>query len=82
MGGTRGDRDDARARTAYVAAARRFIAALAGYVAAGVPLAPKSGGKELPPWDRADVTVLLELHRALGALIAARRTYDSERRRR
>ena len=81
MGGTRGDREDARARTEYVAAARRYVQAVAGYVAVGVPLEP-GPQRELPPWSRAHVAALLELQEALAALIRTRRTYDSERRRR
>lgn len=81
VGGTRADREDARARTAYVAAARRFVQAVAGYVAVGVPLEP-GVDRELPPWSRTHVTALLELQAALGELVSARRTYDSERRRR
>lgn len=37
MGSIRPEREDAQARTAYLAAARRFVDALAGYVATGVP---------------------------------------------
>jgi hypothetical protein len=53
MGSTRPEREDARARSNYLAAARRFNAAMAAYVAIGVPLAPRRGGAELPAWDRA-----------------------------
>ncbi|WP_412753942.1 hypothetical protein [Krasilnikovia sp. M28-CT-15] len=46
----------------------------------GVPLAPRVSGGELPPWSRADVAALLELHAAAGVLIDTRRTYDAVRR--
>lgn len=82
MGSTRPEREDARARTAYLAAARRFVAALGGYVATGVPLAPRGSTRELPPWGRADVAALLELREALDAVINTRRSYDAGQRQR
>lgn len=79
MGGTRPEREDARARTAYVAATRRYLAALSDVQAAGVPLVAR-GGTALPSWSRVDVQVMLELHAALGELIRTRRSYDAGRR--
>jgi hypothetical protein len=71
---------DPRPRSDYLAAASRFSAALTAYVATGVPLVPRRGGAELPPWDRTHVGVLLELHDALAAMISARRSHDAGRR--
>jgi hypothetical protein len=69
-----------RARTAYVVAVRRYIAAVGNVLAAGVPLAAGGSGQDLPAWSRVHVQVMLELHAALGELIRARRSYDAGRR--
>ena len=81
MGSTRPEREDARARSESLAAARRFSDAVAAYLAIGVPLAPRRGGAELPPWDREQIAILLQLQDALGTLISNRRSYDAGRRR-
>ncbi|GAA2617406.1 hypothetical protein Adu01nite_47850 [Paractinoplanes durhamensis] len=82
VGGTRSEREESLARTAYVAAARRFVAALGAVVATGVPLGPRGSSRELPAWTRPDVDVMLELQAALTELIDTRRSYDRGRRRR
>jgi hypothetical protein len=82
VGNTRPEREDARARTTYVVAARRFVAALGNYVASGVPLAPRGSNRDLPPWERAHVAAGLELQAALDDLIKTRKAYDSMRRQR
>lgn len=68
-----------QARTAYIAAIRRYLAALRDVHAAGVPLVAR-GGTVLPSWSRVDVQVMLELHAALGELLRTRRSYDAGRR--
>jgi hypothetical protein len=80
MGSTRPEREDARARTAYVTAAGRFTAAMRNYVAVGVPIMARGSGRELPSWGRAEVAVMLELQAALADLIKTRRAYDRGRR--
>src|SRR5690242_14146158 len=65
VGSTRPEREIARARATYLAAARNFLSAVALYVQTGVPLSPPSGGAELPAWGRAEVTALLTLRAAL-----------------
>ncbi len=82
MGSTRPEREDSRARMAYLAAARRFVDAMSGFLATGVPFAPKGPRRELVPWTRTDVATLMELRAALDAVINARRAYDSGRRHR
>jgi hypothetical protein len=59
MGSTRPEREEARARTEYVAAARRFVDAFGVFISAGVPVAPKSAGQDLPTWDRHHVAATL-----------------------
>jgi hypothetical protein len=80
VGSTRPEREIARARATYLAAARNFLSAVALYVQTGVPLSPPGGGAELPAWGRAEVTALLTLRAALDELINARRSYDGLRR--
>lgn len=83
MGGDKPEREEARARTAYVVAARRFSAAVASFVATGVPIAPRSSSDTaLPPWQRVDIAVMLELQEALAELIRTRKTYDLMRQHR
>lgn len=79
MGGTRPEREDARAQTAYIAATRRYLAALSDVHATGVPLVAR-GGTVPPSWNHVDVLVMLELHAALGELLRTRRSYDAGRR--
>ena len=80
VGSTRPEREDARARTAYVASARRFAGAMGAFATAGVPVVPRGSSHELPMWERYDVEVMLELQAALNELIATRRAYDAGRR--
>ncbi len=80
MGSTRPEREDARARVAYVTAAERFTAAMRDFVAVGVPIVARGPDRKLPGWGRAEVTVMLELQAALAELIKTRRAYDRGRR--
>lgn len=54
--------------------------AAGAFTAAGVPIAPRSGNRELPAWERYDVAVMLGLQAALNELISTRRSYDADRR--
>ncbi|MET8147625.1 hypothetical protein ACIBSW_06830 [Actinoplanes sp. NPDC049668] len=80
MGQTRPEREVPLARTTYVAAARDFVAAMAGYIAAPPPLESRSG-TDLPAWSRRDVQVVLTLQEAVNRLVETRRTYDQLARR-
>jgi len=75
MGETRPERDLPLARAAYVAAARDFVAAMAGYIAAPPPLESRSG-TDLPAWTRREVQVVLHLSEAVNRLVETRRAYD------
>ncbi len=48
MGSTRPEREDARARIAYVTAAERFTAAMRDFVAVGVPIVARGPGGNCP----------------------------------
>jgi hypothetical protein len=73
------EREDARARIAYVTAAERFTAAMRDFVAVCVPIVARGSGRELPGWGRAEIAVVLELQAALAELITTRRVYDRVR---
>ena len=77
----RPERELPLARTTYVAAARRFVRALTGVVARGVPIDPGRPDK-IREWSADDVAALQELHAALGEMLDTRRTWDGLRRRR
>jgi hypothetical protein len=80
MGNTRPEREAPLARTAYVAAARRYVQALGAFFAQGVPLDPGAPTR-VRNWTTSDVAVLRELHAALGDVLSTRRRWDELRRR-
>ncbi|MFF5291918.1 hypothetical protein [Paractinoplanes globisporus] len=75
MGSTRPEREQTQARTAYIAAARRFVDAFAATLAAGVPFDPGKPG-QVREWTAQDVGALRELHAALGEVLDRRRAWD------
>jgi hypothetical protein len=80
MGNTRPEREAPLARTAYVAAARRYVQALGAFFAQGVPLDPGSPSR-VRNWTASDVAVLRELHAVLDDVLTTRRRWDELRRR-
>jgi hypothetical protein len=80
VGNTRAEREEPLARTAYVAAARRFVTASASVLALGVPIDPGQPPRPVPAWTAEHVAALRELHAALGAMLTARRHWDALRR--
>jgi hypothetical protein len=80
VGNTRAEREEPLARTAYVAAERRFVTAFASVLALGVPIDPGQPPRAVPAWTAAHVAALRELHAALGAMLSARRRWDALRR--
>jgi hypothetical protein len=79
VGNTRAEREEPLARTAYVAAARRFVTASASVLALGVPIDPGQPPRPEPAWTAAHIAALRELHAALGAMLNARRQWDALR---
>ncbi|MFC7530167.1 hypothetical protein [Actinoplanes sp. GCM10030250] len=73
MGTSRPERQTPLARTAYIAALRRFAHAHTALLLHGVPLDP---GTRIREWTRADVAVLRELHESLGQVLETRRAWD------
>lgn len=63
------------ARRRLVEASRRLLIAQIAIAGRGVPVGVPEDGP-VPPWDRADVAAVLEIHAAWGELVDARRTYD------
>jgi hypothetical protein len=79
VGSTRPEREEPLARTAYVAAARRFVNAWAALLAQGVPIDSGDPG-HVRNWTAADVAVLQEVNAALDRMLATRRSWDALRR--
>ncbi|MEU4689083.1 hypothetical protein [Actinoplanes sp. NPDC023714] len=77
----RPERELPLARTTYVAAARRFLQAMSGVLARGVPIDPGHPDR-IRDWGAQDVAALRELHTALGEMLEARRAWDGLRRHR
>jgi hypothetical protein len=67
VGNSRAEREEPLARTAYVAAARRFVTAFSAVLASGVPIDPGRPPDKAPGWTAAHIAALRELHAALGA---------------
>lgn len=79
VGSTRPEREEPLARTAYVAAARRYVSASAALLAQGVPIDPGQPD-QVRDWAATDIAVLREVHAALGEMLTARRNWDALRR--
>lgn len=63
------------ARRQLIEASRRLLIAQMAIAARGVPVGVPEN-EAVPPWDRTDITAVLEIHAAWGDLIDARRAYD------
>jgi hypothetical protein len=64
------------ATSALKAASARAVQALGRLHEYGVPVGWPPGDSTPPRWDRLTISVILELHEAIGELITARREYD------
>ncbi|GAB1644318.1 hypothetical protein KRMM14A1259_47410 [Krasilnikovia sp. MM14-A1259] len=76
MGSVSPEREEPLARTRHVAAARRYLSAVASVQAVGVPIDPGPPGA-VRDWDRNDIAALRELHEALGEMLSARQSWDA-----
>lgn len=81
VGGKNG-RTEMREATSVLKAASAPVQALGRLHEYGVPVGWPPGDANPPRWDRLSISVILELHEAVGELITARREYDQIARQR
>jgi hypothetical protein len=79
MGANTHDRDLRLARTAYIAAVRRFDLALRQFDASDIPMDPGSGPTPRS-WTSDHIAIMRELVEAVAEVFSRRRDWDESRR--